>query len=258
LAVCAEFLLGTSLAIDSAHPVEAEYHLREAERLLRDRAGSFNTKVTSLQIKYQLGTTLGQQGRNEEAFALYREVLELMERGEGTLDAMALGNIMLYNHLAYYAHLLGDASADMYAQTGIKLARERESLSILPYLYSTAGEIALANGDLDVAEKYFRDGLTLAEQMSMSERIAGMTANLGRVAKDRGDNDLAREQLERALSLVTLLENHHLEVRIRIWLAPLLAADDARTNLRYARVVAEQGGLNGLLEEIGELEKGLP
>jgi len=257
LTVCAEFLLGTSLAIDSAHPVEAEYHLREAERLLRDQSGSFDTKVTSLQIKYQLGTVLGQQGRNEEAFASYREVLDLMERGEGTLDALALGNIMLYNHLAYYAHLLGDASAAKYAQTGIKLARERESLSLLPFLYSTSGEIALASGNFDAAEKYFRDGLTLAEQMSMSERIAGMTANLGRVAKDRGDNDLAREQLQSALSLVTPLGNHHLEVRIRIWLAPLLAAEAARTSLNYARVLAEQGGLKGLLEEIGELEKDL-
>lgn len=145
----------------------------------------------------------------------------------------------------------------MYAQTGMKLARERESLSLLPFLYSTSGEIALANGDLDAAEKYFRDGLTLAEQMSMSERIAGMTANLGRVAKDRGDNDLAREQLQRALSLVTSLGNHHLEVRIRIWLLPLLSLKDARACLKSAREIAERDGLKGLLEEIGELEKDL-
>ncbi len=77
---------------------------------------------------------------------------------------MAMGNIMLYNHLAYYAYLLGDASAVMYAQTGIELAQERGSLSLLPFLYSTSGEIALASGDLDAAEKYFRDGLTLAKQ----------------------------------------------------------------------------------------------
>jgi DNA-binding SARP family transcriptional activator len=257
LAVCAEFVLGTSLAIDSAHPVEAEYHLREAERLLRDQGGIFDTKVTDIQIKYQLGAVLGQQGRNEEAFASYREVLDLMERGEGTLDPMAMGNIMLYNHLAYYAHLLGDASAVMYAQTGIKLARERGSLSLLPFLYSTSGEIALANGDLDAAEKYFRDGLTLAEQTPLLVAVAGLTANLGLVAKARGQSAVAREQLQKALVLVQPLGNHHLEVRIRIWLAPLLAAEDARTSLNSARVLAEQGGLKGLLEEIRKLEKDL-
>jgi DNA-binding SARP family transcriptional activator len=256
LAVCAEFVLGTSLAMDSAHPVEAEYHLRGAERLLRDQSRIFDTKVTSIQIKYQLGAVLGQQGRNEEAFASYREVLELLERGEGTLDVMAMGNIMLYNHLAYYAHLLGDPSAAMYAQTGIKLARERGSLSLLPFLYSTSGEIALANGDLDAAEKYFRDGLTLAEQTPLLV-AAGLTANLGLVAKARGQSAVAREQLQKALILVQPLGNHHLEVRIRIWLAPLLAAEDARTSLNSARVLAEQGGLKGLLEEIRKLEKDL-
>jgi DNA-binding SARP family transcriptional activator len=257
LSVCAEFVLGTSLAMDSAHPVEAEYHLREAERLLRDQSGKFETKVTNIQIKYQLGTVLGQQGRNEEAFASYREVLDLMESGEDTLDPMAMGNIMLYNHLAYYAHLLGDASAAMYAQTGITLARERGSLSLLPFLYSTSGEIALANGDLDAAEKYFRDGLTFAEQTPLLVAVAGLTANLGLVAKARGQSAVAREKLQKALILVQPLGNHHLEVRIRIWLAPLLAAEDARTSLNSARVLAEQGGLKGLLEEIRKLEKDL-
>jgi len=171
LAVCAEFMWGTSLSIESAHPTEAEYHLHEAERLLYEQAGMFDTKVTSIQIKYQLGSVLGQQGRNEEAMALFRDVLDILERGEGTLDT--LRSIMLYNHLAYQGYLLGDASAATYAQAGIKLAEERGSLSHLPYLYSTSGEIALANGDLDAAEKYFRDGLMLAEQTPIPERVAG-------------------------------------------------------------------------------------
>ena len=181
-----------------------------------------------------------------------------MERGEGTLDPMAMGNIMLYNHLAYYAHLLGNASAAGYAQTGIKLARERGSLSLHPFLYSTSGEIALANGDLDAAEEYFRNGLTLAEQTPLLVAVAGLTANLGLVAKARGQGDAAREQLQKALILVQPLGNYHLEARILIWLAPLLAAEDARASLHDARVLAEKGGLKGLLEEIGDLEMDLP
>jgi tetratricopeptide (TPR) repeat protein len=178
-----------------------------------------------------------------------------MERGEGTLDT--LRNIMLYNNLAYQLHLLGDASATTYIQKGIQLAQERGSLSHPPYLYSTSGEIALADEDLDTAEKYFRDGLRLAKQIPLRERIAGMTANLGLVAKARGKMDLAREQLQKALTLVEPLGNHHLEVRIRIWLAPLLAAQEAQACLNTARVLAERDGLYGLLEEIAQLEKGL-
>ncbi len=255
LAICAEFVWGASLTVESSHPQEAEQHLREAERLLREQKKNFDSKVTFLQIKYSLAGVFGQQGRSSEAIAQFLEVLDILERGEGTLDT--LRNIMLFNNLAYHMHLLGDPAAMGYVQRGIKLAQERGSLSHLPYLYSTSGEIALATGDLDTAEKYFRDGLALAEQIPIPERIAGMTANLGLVAKQRGDLTLARERLHSSLNLVEPLGNHHLEVRIRIWLAPLLSSSDARRCLKSARILAEQDGLRGLLEEINQLEEEL-
>jgi predicted ATPase/DNA-binding SARP family transcriptional activator len=255
LAICAEFIWGASLEVESAHPVEAEYHLREAERLFLEQRGTFETKVTLAQIKYSLAGVFGQQGQNQEAVEQFREVLDMLERGDSKLDT--LRNIMLYNNLAYHLHLIGDASAMDYVEKGIQFAQEKGSLTHLPYLYSTSGEIALAAGDLDKAEKYFSDGLVLAEQIPIPERVAGMTANLGLVAKERGDIDLARERFQTALSLVGPLGNHHLEVRIRIWLAPLLSLEDARACFNSAHTLAEQGGLQSLLEEIWELEKDL-
>jgi predicted ATPase/DNA-binding SARP family transcriptional activator len=255
LAICAEFIWGAGLEVESAHPVEAERHLRESERLFLEPRRTFDTKVTLAQMKYSLAGIFGQQGRNQEAVEQFREVLDMLERGDSALDT--LRNIMLYNNLAYHLHLLGDTSAMDYVEKGIRLAQERGSLSHLPYLYSTSGEITLAAGDLDAAEKYFSDGLALAKQIPIPERIAGMTANLGLVAKERDDMDLACERLQTALKLVEPLRNHHLEVRIRIWLAPMLSLEDARACLNSARILAEQGGLQGLLEEIGELEKDL-
>ena len=62
LAACAEFIWAATLAVESAHPVEAEYHVREAERLLSGQAP--NTRRVSLaQIKFQLAGIVGQQGR---------------------------------------------------------------------------------------------------------------------------------------------------------------------------------------------------
>jgi predicted ATPase/DNA-binding SARP family transcriptional activator len=255
LSTCAEFIWGASLEVESAHPLEAEHHLREAERLFLEGQGSFETKVTLAQIKYSLAGVFGQQGRIQETVEQFREVLDMLERGDSALDT--LRNIMVYNNLGYYLHLLGDASAMDYVKKGIQLAQERGSLSHLPYLYSTSGEISLAAGDLDAAEKYFSDGLALAEQIPIPERIAGMTANLGLVAKERGEVDLARERFQTALNLVEPLRNYHLEVRIRIWLAPMLSLEDARACLNTARILAEQSKLQGLLEEIGELEKDL-
>ncbi len=255
LAVCAEFCWGTGLGVGSAHPVQAEFHLREAERLLAEHKDMTGSNITPAQITYQLAGVVGQQGRSVEAIDLYRKALRLQERGEANLDIVR--NIMLYNNLAYHLHLVGDPSAADYIRASIKLAREKGSLSHLPYLYSTSGEIALAQGNLDDAEKYFSDGLALAEQIPVPERIAGMTANLGLVARQRGDIPLARERLSGALELARKLGTHHLEVRIRIWLAPLLTREEAQICLATAHTLAKQDGLRSLLEEIVGLEKDL-
>ncbi len=254
LAMCAEFCWGTGLGVESAHPVEAEFHLREAERLLRE-GGHKSSKVTLPQIMYQLAGVVGQQGRSAEAIGLYRDVLDMLDQGLATLDI--LRNIMLYNNLAYHLHLMGDASAGEYAREGIRVARERGSLSHLAYLYSTSGEIAMDQNELDGAEKYFSEGLALAEQIPIPERIAGMTANLGLVARARGDMQLACKQLQKALDLAEQLGSHHLEVRIRIWLAPLLSPKERAACLKDARTIAEQDGLQSLLEEIAALERNL-
>ncbi len=255
LAICAEFMWGESLRVESAHPEESEYHIRQAESLIIEHKVDFASKVTPVQIKYSLAGAFGQQGQTRKAIEQYREILDILERGDDSLDI--LRNIMAYNNLAYYLHLVGDTSAKKYLEKGIKLAQEKGSLSHLPYLYSTYGEIALAQGDLDTAEKYFSDGLELAKQIPIAERIAGMTANLGLVAKERGDKKQACKKLKAALDLVKPLGNHHLEVRIRIWLAPLLSSTEASECLRSARSIAEEDGLKGLLEQIGELEENL-
>jgi predicted ATPase/DNA-binding SARP family transcriptional activator len=252
LAVCAEFICAAALSVESAHPVEAEYHVREAERLLRQQAPAA-TRVSLAQIKYQLAGIVGQLGRAAEAAALYRQALDLTLQDERTLDL--LRQIMLYNNLAYQLHLLGDPAAADYAQAGMKLAQERGSLTHLSYLLSTSGEIALARGDLDAAEKYFTDGLALARQVPITERIAGQTANLGLVARRRGQSALAEARLREALPLAESVGARHLSVRIQLWLAPLVPPDEGTALLLQARAVAEEAGYQGLLDEIARLEK---
>src|SRR5439155_18946803 len=76
LAVCAEFILAAALSVESAHPVEAEQHVRAAERLLAAQPPGLS-RVSLAQLKYQLAGIVGQQGRAAEAVALYREALTL-------------------------------------------------------------------------------------------------------------------------------------------------------------------------------------
>jgi hypothetical protein len=123
-----------------------------------------------------------------------------------------------------------------------------------PYLLSTLGEIALADGDLDTAEQKFEAGLALAERLAMPERVAGLTANLGLVAQRRGQHDLAIHRLSTALAQADALGTLHLAAQIRLWLAQLLPSQEARRRLAEARLIAETSGRGRLLEEAHRLE----
>ncbi|MDR3575960.1 MAG: AAA family ATPase [Anaerolineaceae bacterium] len=254
LSLCAQFIWGAGLSVESANPLEAEVHLREAERLI-DEQSDYSGQVSCALVKYQLAAVLGQQGKSLQAVKLYREALTLVLEDESALDLMR--QILLYNNLAYHLHLLGDPTAADYAQAGIKLAQQRGSLTHMPSLLSTSGEIALQNNDLDKAEQYFTEGLRLAEQVPIPERIAGLTANLALVNHRRGLNDLARQRLLKSLELAEQLGVLHLAVRIRCWLVPLLPSFEARTRLQEARQIAEKSGFNSLLEEINLLEQNI-
>jgi hypothetical protein len=121
---------------------------------------------------------------------------------------------------------------------------------MLPYLRSTAGEVALARGDMAAAEVSFAQGLALAESLMMPERVAGLTANLGLVALRRGQTALAIHRLSAALARADALGTRHLAAQVRVWLAPLLPSAEAQVALAEARAIAESGGRRRLIEEI--------
>jgi tetratricopeptide (TPR) repeat protein len=244
LALVIHFTWGTALALEGLHPPEAEARLREAEKLL-DTPRGFKSFVTPAKLKYQLAGTLGQQGRLSEAVALYWEALAAVRADESSLDLQR--HILLYNSLAYYLHLLHDPAAAEYARAGLKFARDKGSLTHQPYLYSTSGEIALANEEFEQAEEFFREGLKLAEQLRLQERIAGLSANLGLVARAQG------ERFEQALGLTQNLNARHLTARIHIWLASVLPPESAREHLEIASSIAQESGYSRLLEEIEAL-----
>jgi hypothetical protein len=136
----------------------------------------------------------------------------------------------------------------------MSLAEERGAISLQPYLFSTAGEIALARGDLAEAERLFGAGMALAERLHIPERIAGLGANLGLVALLRDQKPLAIHRLSTALARADALGTRHLAAQIRVWLAPLLPPAEARAALSEARAIAESGGRKRILEQIERLE----
>lgn len=244
----AEFLWGTALSLEGADLPGASDHLKRAEDLC-SRADI----LAIANIDFELGSVAAQRGELEEAVRFYRRSLTLAGEAftHGDSREEALSRLVLaHNNLAYHLHLLGDADAQRFAEDGLALARENGTVTLLPYLLSTMGEILLAQHKLDEAERYFREGLELAERIHFPERIAGLTANLGRVVLEKGDSSGAIHRFARALAAADALGTRHLAAQIRIWLAPLLPVEDGRQYLREARAIAEDGGRGKLLEEI--------
>ncbi len=244
-----EMYWGIALSLEGADLIGADEHLQKAETLLA--SADHAPRSTLAQIRFERGNVAAQQGDLTRAVEIYKNALATAEESS---EAWAQ-QILALNNIAYHLHLLNDSGASNYAERGLKLARERGALFQQTYLLSTLGEIALAQNDLDRAQKFFDEGLLMATQLSIPERIAGLTANLGLVAAKRGETSVAIHRLSTALAQADSLHTHHLAAQIRIWLVPLLPRDEAKMRLNEAKAIAESGGRKRLLEEIEALEK---
>ena len=266
----AEFIWGTALSLEGADLESAANHLKTAQSLCQKQdekqlnvmsdwaEGDFALTIADYhayiaQMQFELGSIAAQQGDLEKAVDLYRLALETARQSQS--EQGTLRQVLALNNLAYHSLLLDDPAALQYVEQGLALAEEKGLLGQQAYLYSTRGEIALAAGQLDEAEKYFKRGLATAEQLSMAERVAGLTANLGLVAIERGQTSLAIHRLSTALAQAESLGTHHLAARIRLWLVPLLPADERAAQLAAVRSFARSGGRKKLLEQVSELEK---
>lgn len=249
----AEFVLGTSYSLEGSDLDSAWRHLKSSEALILEqipeKAPDFPAEIA--RVRFELGGVAAQQGQLEQAVALYRSALETACRSEDGQGMVWC--ILAHNNLAYHLLLMGRPGGQEHVTEGLRLAREKGMLGQLPYLLSTQGEIALADGDLATAQASFSEGLALAERLKIGERIAGLTANLARLDLARGDKLLAIHRFSTALAHAESLGTHHLAAQIRLWLAPLLPAEQAAALISAAKDFAESGGRQYLLKQIKEL-----
>lgn len=252
-AVAAEFTWGTALSLEGAHLDEAAEHLQLAQTLCCEQTDLKNfDPINQARILFELGGIAAQKGELTEAIDLYRQVRDIAcsTGGEG-----AMWCALAHNNLAYHLLLLDDPGAQTHAETGLHIAQEYGLLELLPYLYSTLGEIALAQPEfISTAEDYFEKGILLAEQFEMEERIAGITANLGRVELQRGNLEKAKILLNSALEKAEALGTRYQWAQIQLWMLPLLSADEQHARLNTVRTFAEEGGRKRLIDQIIQIE----
>ncbi|NTV65260.1 MAG: AAA family ATPase, partial [Oscillochloris sp.] len=232
-AIGALFLWGTALSLEGADLAGAAERLRAAEALIAQQpTGSDPTALA--QVRFELGSVMAQQGDLVRAIAYYHEAMIVADDAvtNRTSTSADSWRILARNNIAYHLHLLGDlAQAAQHIADAMDLAEERGALALQPYLFSTAGEIALARNSLDTAEQLFNTGMELAERLHIPERIAGLRANLGLLALRRGQQTDAIHYLSTAMARADALGTCHLAAQIRVWLAPLLPPPEARAAL---------------------------
>ena len=250
IAMDAAFVCGTAYSLAGIRLDLAWQYLTMAEQLCRQHTAH----EVLPRLLFEQGSVLAQQGDIASAIARYRDALSATEHvpaHHGRTWA-----IFAHNNLAYHLHLLQQYDeATRHVRTGIRIAQRTGMQIIQSYLFSTSGEIALAQGDIDGAERHFREGLEIAERFGLPERMAGLHANLGLVARAREDIPLAIRQLTDAMHEADTLGIQHLAAQIRIWLASITPTEQAITYLTTAEQLARHGGRTLLLSQIMTLKQ---
>jgi DNA-binding SARP family transcriptional activator len=243
------FIAGVALSLRG--DLEAALtRLAQADQLLDSDAAA--DQLTQATVRFELGNAAAQLGDLERAITEYRRAMACAD-ADPRHTALDM-RILTRNNQAYHLLLLGrlDAAEALLAEA-LQLAEQHGVMTMSVYLASTAGEIALARGDLAAAAQQFEHGRALARRVNMPERVAGMTANLGLTAQARGDHAAARTLLQTALADAEALAVPQLITQIEIWLAALLPAAAAADVLDRAEQRAAAHGRRLLLDQIARL-----
>lgn len=221
----AHFLLAAGMYRGGAAFADAEGHLRESF----DIANNHSLPELASRSRFEMGNLMAQKGKLAEAIAAYEDAIRLAEQaGDNTLLILA------HNNLAYHSILTGSMGlAHGHIESALRIAEATAIQMPRQYLYSTRGEIALAEQHYDDAETWFQRGKSEAEKAGNTLQAAGYQANLGLVAQGRGELDLALIQFEIARSSILNLQAPFLLTQIDLWLAELHLR-------RGERIAAEQ------------------
>jgi DNA-binding SARP family transcriptional activator len=215
---------------------EAEAHFRTALQLVY--AHQLNVLLPLIAIG--LGNLLGQRGDLAGA----RQILQ-----EGSTQAHAAKDddtaAIMHNNLAYYALQAGDLeAAEWHVARGLELSETQRLRVPRQWLYSTRGEIALAEQAWEQAEGWFQRSLSEAQQLGNQVQIATEHANLGLAARGRGQLDSALGLLTQAGAEARASGAIYLVIQIDLWLAEL-HAQRAERKAAYDMLDQAEGQLAG-------------
>ena len=199
---------------------EAETHFRAALQIVH--AHQLNALKPLIAIG--LGNLLGQRGDLAGARQILQEASTQAHAAKDYDNAT-----IMQNNLAYYALQDGNLeAAHQHVARGLDLSETHRLRVPRQWLYSTRGEIALAEQAWEQAEGWFQRSLTEAQQLGNQAQIATEHANLGLVRRGRGQLDSALGLLTQARAEAGASGAIYLLIQIDLWLAELHAQRDER------------------------------
>lgn len=222
-AASAHMLVGTA-ARARGDLAAAQHHIDICLRIAEQH------RLTEVQMYAAVGQSniRAEQGDLAGALAAGRAVVSLARRvGNGFYEVVG------HNNAAYRATLLGRyAEAHAHLAEGLAMADARGLDMPRQWLYSTRGELALAEGAWDVAEEWLARARAEAVRQQNDGQVATIDANLGRAAAGRGDLARAAALLARGweASAATAANSQH--VQIGLWLAELYSRMGAHERAR--------------------------
>ena len=234
----AHFFLGAGGFRIGRSMKEAEEHLAEGLRL----AVEHQLSEAAMNGWFELGNLNLQRGDFAKAREAFQQSLVLAQTGQNIYQ-----EAICHNNLAYTALLAGDLDqAHTHIENGLAFADKHALMLPRQYLYSTRGEIALAEENLDKADQWFRQAIIEAEKFDNPIHAANIRANLALVARRRGDLDEALTLLTQAQKVVARVSNPHLQTQLDLWLAELhlQRGEQAVAKQALARAEARLAGAN--------------
>ena len=224
------FLTSGSMLLDCSL-VTVEDHLIQAIHIATDN----NLPEITAQGQLMLGNLLAEKGNLAQALQAHKVGLALIQKtGNQNVEIFA------HNSVAYHALLNDDLDiAHAHIENGLALTEEYYLIWPRQFLYSTRGDIALAEDELDEADLWLGQALSEAQKGGNQPHVANIYAKQGLVARARGDLDRALFLLRDADKALATGTATHLQTQIDLWLAELYLLQDKQSRAEESLLRAE-------------------
>lgn len=204
---------------------KADFHYRQALRIFEQIGDIYNQAIAY----NNLGGIAKNRGQTEEALDYYREGLRLTEKIGGSTW---MAGVFHMNLGAAFVLQQDSAQASHHLHQSRRYYDQVQSKDFLAETLRYLAEASLLDEDWTQAAAWAQEGLALADELDMAVDAACCRCVLGQIALAQGDMALAESQLRQSVTLLAASSDEYQLARSRYWLGRLLLTTGAVTEAK--------------------------